>query len=75
MGATNRIPSRWLLAMTCTIAVVLLAGCGRVDLEDLTPEAVKTQQAIDAANQPTATVEPTADPNASPVAAGTRSTR
>ncbi|HYI15039.1 MAG TPA: cytochrome c [Thermomicrobiales bacterium] len=70
MGATNRIPSRWLLAMTCTIAVVLLAGCGRVDLEDLTPEAVKTQQAIDAANQPTATVEPTADPNASPVAAG-----
>jgi mono/diheme cytochrome c family protein len=70
MGATNRIPSRWLLAMTCTIAVVLLAGCGRVDLEDLTPEAVKTQQAIDAANQPTATVEPTADPNASPVPAG-----
>ena len=70
MGATTRIPSRWLLAMTCTIAIVLLAGCGRVDLEDLTPEAVKTQQAIDLANQPTATVEPTVDPNATEVPAG-----
>lgn len=70
MGATTRIPSRWLLATMCTIAVVLLAGCGRVDLEDLTPEAVKTQQAIDAANQPTATVEPTADPNQTEVPDG-----
>jgi mono/diheme cytochrome c family protein len=50
--------------------MVLLAGCGRVDLEDLTPEAVKTQQAIDLANQPTATVEPTVDPNATEVPAG-----
>ncbi len=67
MGAMKRIPSRWLLTLTCTIAVLLLTGCGRVDLEDLTPEAVRTQEALDAANQPTPTDEPdpnaTADPN------------
>jgi mono/diheme cytochrome c family protein len=69
MGATTRIPSRCLLAITCTIAMVLLAGCGRVDLEDLTPEAFKTQQAIDLANQPTATIAPTVDPNVTEVPA------
>lgn len=74
MGATKRILSRWLPAMMCMLAVILLAGCGRVDLEDLTPEAVKTQEAIDAANQPTPTDEPdpnaTADPNQTSTSGG-----
>lgn len=38
----------------CLLLVVLLlvlAGCGRVNLEDLTPEAVKTEQAIAAITQ------------------------
>jgi mono/diheme cytochrome c family protein len=30
---------------------LVLAGCGRVNLEDLTPEAVKTEQAIAAITQ------------------------
>jgi len=49
-------------------AIIVLSGCGRVDLEDLTPEAVKTQQAIDAANQPTPTNTP--DPAITPTAGG-----
>jgi mono/diheme cytochrome c family protein len=59
---------RWLVVPAAMIAIVLLSGCGRVNLEDLTPEAVKTQQAIDAANQPTAA--PT-EPGGSPEAGGT----
>ncbi|MFW6074250.1 MAG: c-type cytochrome [Chloroflexota bacterium] len=37
---------RWIviLAMTSMVAIII-AGCGRVDLEDLTPEAVRTEQA------------------------------
>lgn len=67
MRATKLTPSRWFLALAGMIAIVLLAGCGRVDLEDLTPEAVRTQEALDAAIRPTPTEEPdansTADPN------------
>jgi mono/diheme cytochrome c family protein len=67
MGARKLNLPRWPLVLTWMAAMILLAGCGRVDLEDLTPEAVKTQQAIDAANQPTPTDAPdpnaTADPN------------
>lgn len=37
------------------VGLALLAGCGRVDLEDLTPEAFKTQQA---SITPTATNPP-----------------
>jgi mono/diheme cytochrome c family protein len=74
MGARKLNHSRWVLILAGIAAMVLLAGCGRVDLEDLTPEAVKTQQAIDAANQPTPTDEPdpnaTADPNQTEVPAG-----
>ncbi len=36
---------RWVQFIAITAALLLLAACGRVDLEDLTPEAVKTQQA------------------------------
>ena len=36
---------RWVQFVAITAALLLLAACGRVNLEDLTPEAVKTQQA------------------------------
>jgi cytochrome c5 len=36
---------RWIGILGVTSALVLIAACGRVNLEDLTPEAVKTQQA------------------------------
>jgi mono/diheme cytochrome c family protein len=68
MRARKLAPSRWLVVPAAMIAIVLLSGCGRVNLVDLTPEAFKTQQAIDAANQPTA--EPTTEGDGSP-AAGT----
>lgn len=51
MGTRQR-NRRWTLAGLAIIAVLALAGCGRVDLEDLTPEAVRTQQAL---NPPTPT--------------------
>lgn len=74
MGARKLIRSRTLLGVVSIAALVLLAGCGRVDLEDLTPEAVKTQQAIDAANQPTPADTPdpnaTADPNQTSTSGG-----
>jgi cytochrome c553 len=42
----------WLGVLALTSALVLvIAACGRVDLEDLTPEAVKTEQAIQAVTQ------------------------
>jgi mono/diheme cytochrome c family protein len=43
---------RWFAILAFTGAAVLaIAACGRVDLEDLTPEAVKTQQAEEAVTQ------------------------
>jgi hypothetical protein len=43
---------KWSAILPLAGAVVLLiAACGRVDLEDLTPEAVKTQQAEQAVTQ------------------------
>ena len=36
---------RWIGILGVTSALVLIAACGRVNLEDLTPEAVKTEQA------------------------------
>lgn len=36
---------RWVQFIAITAALLLLTACGRVNLEDLTPEAVKTQQA------------------------------
>lgn len=45
--------SRVVLAIAAMTAIVLLSGCGRVDLEDLTPEAVRTQEALDAQSEPT----------------------
>jgi cytochrome c5 len=42
----------WLGVLVLTSAAVLvIAACGRVDLQDLTPEAVKTQQAQEAVTQ------------------------
>jgi mono/diheme cytochrome c family protein len=70
MRGRHTTPSRWIPALAAMIGIVLLAGCGRVNLEDLTPEAVKTQQAQEAANRPTPT-QP--DPNASPGANGSPS--
>lgn len=40
--------------------LLLIASCGRVNLEDLTPAAVRTEEAL----RPTATPSPTADPSA-----------
>lgn len=68
MRASNMSLSRWFAALAAVIGIVLLAGCGRVNLEDLTPEAVKTQQAQQAASRPTPT-QP--DPSASPDTNGT----
>ena len=43
---------RWPVILALTSAFVLYAAaCGRVELEDLTPEAVQTQQAEDAVTQ------------------------
>lgn len=43
--------ARWLLIAIGTLVLVIAAGCGRVDLEDLTPEAVRTQEAAEATEQ------------------------
>jgi mono/diheme cytochrome c family protein len=51
------------------LALLAVAGCGRVNLEDLTPSSYKTA----VANQPTPTPRPptpTANPNASPGSSG-----
>jgi mono/diheme cytochrome c family protein len=44
---------RWWLGvlMLTSASVLVIAACGRVDLEDLTPEAVQTQQAQEAVTQ------------------------
>jgi mono/diheme cytochrome c family protein len=50
----------WTRVMAVTIiAVLALAGCGRVNLEDLTPEAFRTEEA---ARQATAAAMPTNTP-------------
>ena len=42
----------WFIILLLTsLAVLVVAACGRVDLQDLTPEAVKTQQAVGAVTQ------------------------
>lgn len=46
---------RWLCLFMVVAALIVVAGCGRVNLEDLTPEAFKTAQA----NLPTPTARPT----------------
>jgi mono/diheme cytochrome c family protein len=61
---------RWALALACLLAMVLAVGCGRVDLEDLTPEAVRTSEAAtatyEAANpQPTSPSGSSGTPGAS----------
>jgi mono/diheme cytochrome c family protein len=46
----------WVCLFAITFGAIVVAGCGRVDLEDLTPEAFKTQAAATAtarANLPT----------------------
>jgi mono/diheme cytochrome c family protein len=43
---------RWFVILVLTsLTVLVAAACGRVDLEDLTPEAVKTEEAADAVTQ------------------------
>lgn len=42
---------RWLCLCIVVAALIVIAGCGRVNLEDLTPEAFKTAEA----NKPTPT--------------------
>lgn len=51
-------PRRRMLVFFAVLTTVAVAGCGRVDLEDLTPEAERTavsQTATAEANAPTAT--------------------
>lgn len=45
---------RWRAIFAAVLIAVVAVGCGRVNLEDLTPEAVRTEQA----SQPTATPRP-----------------
>ena len=58
----------WVAAFSLVFAVVVAAGCGRVDLEDLTPEAFKTQQAAQEATRIAG------GPVATPVLTGTQGT-
>jgi mono/diheme cytochrome c family protein len=37
---------RWAVGVAAVAAVLVFAACGRVNLEDLTPEAVRTQEAM-----------------------------
>lgn len=37
---------RWTAVFALLVAIIVAAGCGRVNLEDLTPEAVRTQLAL-----------------------------
>ncbi len=49
---------RWMLVFSAVLATVAVAGCGRVNLEDLTPAAARTEIAATAtalANAPTET--------------------
>lgn len=49
---------RWMLIFSAALTMVVAAGCGRVNLEDLTPAAVRTETAATAtaiANAPTET--------------------
>lgn len=69
---------RWVQFVAITAALLLIAACGRVDLEDLTPEAVKTQQAeaqitasAEAAEQDALGAEFTGDPARGEVQYGT----
>lgn len=34
---------RWMLVFTAVLTMIVVAGCGRVNLEDLTPEAARTE--------------------------------
>ena len=45
-GRSIQMQRWWYLILGITsLAVLVVAACGRVDLQDLTPEAVKTQEA------------------------------
>jgi hypothetical protein len=41
----------WVMVFAAVLVLAVATGCGRVDLEDLTPEAFKTQQAAQQATQ------------------------
>jgi mono/diheme cytochrome c family protein len=45
MGTGQRT-RRWAVGLAAIAAVLVLAACGRVNLEDLTPEAIRTQEAM-----------------------------
>ena len=45
----------------CSVLLLVISACGRVDLEDLTPEAAKTAEAVAAI---TATAQAEAEPDA-----------
>ena len=57
MRSRQLLPSRWILALAGVALIFVASGCGRVDLEDLTPEAFRTPQAQ---TGPTATIDPNA---------------
>jgi len=57
----RRRRAQWICVLS--VLLLLLSACGRVDLEDLTPEAVKTEQAI-AAVTATAVAEQQAEAGA-----------
>lgn len=52
--------------MAALFAVLALAACGRVNLEDLTPEAIRTQEAM----EPTARTGGGDDPSGTPGSGG-----
>jgi mono/diheme cytochrome c family protein len=54
------VERRWLLVSAAIIAMIVAVGCGRVDLETLTPEAVRTEVAATATARASI---PTPDPN------------
>jgi mono/diheme cytochrome c family protein len=45
-GQRTQRTRRWAAVLAALAAVLVLAACGRVNLEDLTPEAVRTQEAM-----------------------------
>jgi mono/diheme cytochrome c family protein len=58
------------LVFAVAALVVLASGCGRVNLDDLTPEAIRTEMA----GRPTATTAPTREPGTETTAVATART-